>query len=230
MDGDGGSGKGAIERLSDEQRQHAVTMLSTEQFTLQTARSATIAESGSRAILFLGTVSSAVVALAFIGQVSGIGTAFYVFGLVLMPTLFFLGIVTFARVLQTGIEDITYALGTNRIRHFYVELIPPISPYFILSAHDDRVGTAENIDFMTSRWQMFLTTAGMVGVINSVIAGVFAGLLASLPLDRSLAAGVGVGMVVFVLSAAIHHRLQRMAWDRMGRLAALFPREPESPH
>ena len=44
--------------------------LTTEHFTLQTARSATIADNNGRSALYLTTVSSAVVALAFIGQLT----------------------------------------------------------------------------------------------------------------------------------------------------------------
>jgi hypothetical protein len=35
--------------------------------------------------------------------------AFYTFGLILLPTLAFVGLATFHRVLQTGIEDFAYA-------------------------------------------------------------------------------------------------------------------------
>jgi hypothetical protein len=47
--------------------QRLLQALTTEHFTLQTARSATIMETNGRSALFLSTVSSAVVALAFIG-------------------------------------------------------------------------------------------------------------------------------------------------------------------
>jgi hypothetical protein len=74
-------------------------------FTLQTARSAATAETNGRAALFLSSVSSGLVALAFIGTVSQLGLAFYVFGLVLRPTLAFLGLATFERAIQASIED-----------------------------------------------------------------------------------------------------------------------------
>jgi len=53
--------------------QRLLAALTTEHFTLQTARSATIMETNRRSALFLSTVSSAVVALAFIGQVADVG-------------------------------------------------------------------------------------------------------------------------------------------------------------
>jgi len=62
-----------------------VTFMTTEHFVLQTARSAGIAELNGRAGFYLAAVSSGLIALAFIGQLSRLGTGFYVFGLVLLP-------------------------------------------------------------------------------------------------------------------------------------------------
>ena len=44
--------------------------------------------------------SSTLIALAFVGQISHLGTDFFIFGLVLFPSLFFMGLVTFEWVLQ----------------------------------------------------------------------------------------------------------------------------------
>src|SRR6266545_6472093 len=78
----------------------AVTFATTEHFTLQTARSTTVTEASSRALGFLAVLSSSLIALAFIGQMSELGTAFYVFALVLLPALSFIGLVTFQRLAQ----------------------------------------------------------------------------------------------------------------------------------
>ena len=50
--------------------QEIAQYITTEHYTLQTARSTVLAEINGRTNLFIGAVSSAVVALAFIGQVS----------------------------------------------------------------------------------------------------------------------------------------------------------------
>jgi hypothetical protein len=47
-----------------------------------------------------------------IATASSVGTPFYAFALVLLPTLAFIGLVTFERVLQSGIEDYLYARRT----------------------------------------------------------------------------------------------------------------------
>jgi hypothetical protein len=46
----------------------AVTFATTEHFTLQTARVATVAEANGRASIYLAALSSNLIALAFIGQ------------------------------------------------------------------------------------------------------------------------------------------------------------------
>jgi hypothetical protein len=76
---------------------------------LQSSRALAVSDANGRAALFLGTVSSTLIALAFIGNISHIGTqlgtAFYMFALVLFPALFFLWLVTFDSVLQSAIQD-----------------------------------------------------------------------------------------------------------------------------
>src|SRR5205809_3826085 len=109
------------EHLPMELSPQLVTMMTTEHYNLQTGRSMTISEANGRASLFVGAVSSSLIALTFVGQISQMGTAFYVFGLVVIPTLFFMGLITFERVAQSGKLDIIYARGINRIRHLYLE-------------------------------------------------------------------------------------------------------------
>jgi len=89
--------------------------VTTEHFTLQGARAATTAESTGRATMFLGSVSAGLVALGLIATATRIGTAFYAFGLILLSTLSFVGLVTFQRVLQSGIEDHGYAERIARL-------------------------------------------------------------------------------------------------------------------
>lgn len=198
----------------DQARQLAMQALTTEHTALQTARSATIFDASGRANLFLGSVSSAIVALAFVGQVSGLGTPFFVFGLVILPSLVFLGVATFARVIESSIEDTLYARGINRIRHYYVEVAPETVPLFALPTTDDLAGAMAASGMRSSPWQPFLSTAGMIEVINSVLVGVLAALLAALLGDRRLAVAVPVGLVVFGLGLAAHHRVMLVAWER----------------
>ena len=66
-----------------EPRPAAVTFVTTEHFTLQGARSSTIAEATGRATMFLGAVSGGLVALGLIATAAGVRTAFCAFALIL---------------------------------------------------------------------------------------------------------------------------------------------------
>jgi hypothetical protein len=203
-----------------------VQMMTTEHYNLQSGRSLAISDANGRAGLFLGTVSSTLVALAFIGNISHVGTqlgsAFYVFALVLFPSLLFLGLVTFDSVLQSAIQDAICLRGINRIRHLYVELAPQMHDYFILPIHDDATGVFRR----TRWWQGFLTLAGILAVINSILAGVFLGLLVWRLLALSLPLCVTLGLGAFLVILVAQLRYQYTQWrDAIRQLGVLFPRE-----
>jgi hypothetical protein len=224
---DASNGAGAAQVMRDLSPQ-VVAIMTTEHYNLQSGRSMTIADANGRASLFLGTVSTSLVALAFVGGISrvgaGLGQAFYVFALVLFPALVFLGLVTFERVFQSAVEDITYAHGVNRIRHLYQEYAPQMRPYFILPAYDDEASVMASLALRSTWLQTFLSTAGMIAVITSVLVGAFVGVLLSALFGTPLGVAVGAGMVAFLASLWL---LQRYQWRQWGRrtaaLLALFP-------
>lgn len=198
--------------------------MTTEHFTLQTARAATVAEANGRSASFISSVSSAVVALAFIGQVSGMNEAFFLFGLVLFPSLIFLGIVTFDRVLQTALEDWVYACEINRIRHYYAEIAPEIKRYFIESTHDDAPGILQAIGIKPATWQYFLTGSGLIAAINSILIGVFIALLFRFSISLHIYISAGLGSIVFLVSILLHHWYQLRKFGQVGdKLKILFP-------
>jgi hypothetical protein len=108
--------------------------VTTEHFTLQGARAAAITESTSRATIFIGSVSAGLIALGLIATATRIGTTFYAFGLILLWTLSFLGLVTFDRVLQSGIEELHYAERIARLRAYYFDFAQRV----LASLPDDR--------------------------------------------------------------------------------------------
>jgi hypothetical protein len=205
-----------------------VSIMTTEHYNLRMALSMNTTEITGRASLFVGAVSSALIALAFVGQVSHLGTAFFVFGLVVLAALVVMGLITFERVLESSNTQFMYARGINRIRHLYLEYAPQMQPYFILSAHDDVEGTLTDMGVMhSSIWQGFFSLAGMVAVITSVLAGGLMGLLLS-ALSLPLAVTTSAGVVVFLVSVGLHQLYQWRNWQQLGRdLPARFPSQPD---
>ena len=200
-------------------RSAAATFVTTEHFVLQGARAATIAESNGRANMFLAAVSGGLVALGLVATASRLGSAFYGFGLVLLPTLAFVGLVTFGRALQSSSEDTEYARRIALLRGYYFEHAPEIAPYLL------RVPPAERLFIQRvpgDRWQGYRTVAGMVAVITAVLAGSTAALVAILIFDHSLAAAVISGTLVALPTMIALIRHQDSAWER----AAAEPLRP----
>jgi len=203
-------------------------IMTTEHFVLQTARAATIQEANQRANLFLTSVSSATIALAFVAQVTHMGQPFVLFSLILLPCLYFLGLVTFVRAVQVAIEDMAHARGIARIRHCYAELSHVAQHYLIHSTHDDRSALRVDKGFESSPWQFFVTTAGMVGTINGAIAGVFMGVLATFVIGTSIVPSVIVGFLSFAASLLLLRFYHLRAWAAAEqRLTVLFPETSE---
>ncbi|GHO47361.1 hypothetical protein [Ktedonospora formicarum] len=220
-----------MEQQQDEQKSRElssqlVSIMTTEHYNLQTGRAMTISEANGRASLFVGSVSSGLVALALVAQLSQLSIAFFAFSLIVLPTLFFMGLLTFQRILQSGMADLVYSRGINRIRHLYLEHAPEMQPYFILGSHDD--GEIISQESMLPNWlQSFFTMASMVSIITSVLAGSFFGILFilfALPLWTCIVAG-GIG---FLISIVLLQTYQQGQWVRLEKsIPVNFPRQPK---
>jgi hypothetical protein len=112
------------EQPSLELSSQLVTIMTTEHYNLRMALMMNMSEISGRSSLFVGAVSSALIAMAFVGQISHLGVAFFVFGLVVLAAQVVMGLITFERVLDSSNTQFMYARGINRIRHLYLEYAP----------------------------------------------------------------------------------------------------------
>jgi hypothetical protein len=207
-------------------RQLALSALTTEQFNLQTARMGTIAEANGRSTLYLGTLSSAVIAIAFVGQANQLGSAFYLFALTLLPPVFLLGVFSYLRLVQTSIEDLVYAVGSFRIRQYFLGLDPGAVPFFPPTDPQgitklERMGVVA-----TGPLQLLFTAASMVASINAIVGGVAVALAGRSLLGASVAVAAVTGAVVALGLAALFFVYQVR---RFRRAAAVAPELYESP-
>jgi hypothetical protein len=179
----------------------SVSFATTEHFNLQTARAVTVSEANGRASIYLAALSGNLIALAFVGQMSRLGAAFYAFALILLPVLAFVGVATFLRLVQSSIEDIAYAHRIARLRSFYLRVAPELEPYLL---------TVSGTPLVPSAWQLTFTAAGMVAVVNSVVVAACSGLVLEAAGVHSLAipfaVGAVIGIAVFTLHERHHHR------------------------
>jgi hypothetical protein len=173
--------------------QQLLTALTTEHFTLQGARAQTTSESSARASLYVYSVSSALIALGFISQFSAIGDLFNTFALTVLPTLYVLGVVTYVRLTECGLEDWRYGLAVNRIRGYYREIAGDRADLFLLSGNDDAAGVNENLGLNPEGHAPIFVFSSAVAIINGVVGGAAValalGALAGLPLGVATAVG-----------------------------------------
>jgi hypothetical protein len=203
----------------------AVQILTTEHFVLQSARSTTTMESSARSSLYLTVLSATFVALALVSQVSGRRQVLPLFAPIALSVVFFLGVATFMRVLENGIEDYVYVTGINRIRHFYIEVAPETAPYFVLSAYDDVPGVRASMGIpIRSRWQRLLTAASTISVVNSLVGGVLTGAVLHGAFGPPDALAFSVGALATLLAYWAFYRYEQRTWRRaMDAVPAHFP-------
>jgi hypothetical protein len=206
-------------------RQQLLTCATTEEYALQAARAATIADSSARASMFLTSVTGTLIALGFIAQATRIGPAFYMIASVLFGCLTLLGFTTFVRVAESGIEDTVCARGMNRLRHLYTDIAPALAPYLIMGTSDDLAGHDRTIVVFWRRAQVLLTTASTVALLTAICGGATVGLVAGATgaaLRTTIALGIGVGVIV--LAGLVWAEL-RTWYAEAWRIPVAFPHD-----
>ena len=152
-----------------------ISALTTEHYVLQSAISANTSEVGTRASLYLFSLSSSLVALGFASRSPEL---FGPFVAIVLPALFILGLFTAVRLVDSNLEALLYHDGIARIRRYYRTLGPEAAEHF--SAESGR--WPENPSSPSLRLGPFVglitTTASMVAFLNSILAGVGVAMLA----------------------------------------------------
>jgi hypothetical protein len=204
-------------------RQVLLTTLTTEHFTLQGARASTISESSARSSVYFGALSAALVSLGFVAQASAAATTFHVFALVVLPTVFVLGVFTFVRLVETSIEDFLYGRAINRIRSYYLQLAGPEARLFLLGGHDDAPGVLRNMGLTTGGFQLYLTISVAIAFVNSIVGGSALALACAWTFDTGTGAAAAIGGAFALVAIPLHVRWTRGRHERGGPGDVLFP-------
>jgi hypothetical protein len=201
-------------------------ILSTEHWSLLSTRGLSWNEAFSRATMFLSVLSGAVVALALVAQVTSFGDAFLTFALLILPVVLFIGVTTFVRLVQINHEDVRWVIGMNLLRHAYLEAAPELRPYFVTGFSDDEAGIMTTFAAKPGPGgfaHQFVTTPGMLAVVDGALAGTLAGIIAP---RLGLGVGIGVGLAIAVGLVTIGllalHQYRAVVAPR-GRSPARFP-------
>jgi hypothetical protein len=186
-------------------------ILATEHWSLLASRSLGYTDSFSRATMFFAVLSGTVIALALIAQAGRFDTVFFAASLLLLPVVFFVGVVTIARIWNLNAEDARWVMGMNRIRHAYLEMHPELTQFFITSQHDDVLGVMATFGFSKPPpGQHFLsdlghatqTLPGMLTIIVAVVAGAWAALVV-VALGAAQPLAMAAGAVCFLLTVGV---------------------------
>ena len=189
-----------------------MSALVTEHFVQQSIASATIAESSSRASLYLLSLSSSLVALGFATQSRQV---FPYFAAAILPAILILGIFSFVRVTDTAMANLNSLRAIVRIRRFYAGLLPEATKFFGQPDSEGDMATVFTFIGTTRSWiNALFSMASTLAAINSLVAGVgVVILLVAIFGSGSLGWAVAVGVVLVIgqMVAAIAYQLRRFA-------------------
>lgn len=214
-----------MKELSAETVELMSQFLTTEHFTLQGAKNATISEANGRLGHYISIVGSSVVALAFVANVSGMGQVFFAFALVIFPILIVLGIVTMIRTIQIGIDYARLTQAINRVRRYYVEITPQAVAFFSFPSFDDPDSVSKSMMPFHSPVQGLASTPGPVILINSILSGVFIGVLCANLFPLKLGSLMIIATIALLLAFTLHMAYSARLWNRASKenLDTRFP-------
>jgi hypothetical protein len=169
-----------------------------EHFVLESARGITVSEASSRASLYLTTLSSSLVAFGFLAQTD------YALGflMVVIPVIFLLGIFSYERLVEISLEDVAALEGIQRIRAVYATTLPGAARYFPRPTGPHGPNEMLPIGRRQSWVGVFFTTATMIAVVNSMVAGAGVAILvvqATSQPTQSILIGLGTAALLAVL-------------------------------
>jgi hypothetical protein len=200
----------------------ALQILSTEHWSLLTARALAYNEAFSRAGMFLSFLSATLIVIGLMAASDAFSEAVLPVTALLLAVDLFIGLATIGRLANAGNEEFRALKGMNRIRHAYAEMVPGIERYFVSSIHDDGPGVLSNFGGTqsTSVWIGVLhgltTAIGMLMIIVGVICSALLAVIAA-GLGASVGVAIAVGLigflVIFVIFVVTGERLALSATE-----------------
>jgi hypothetical protein len=205
-----------------------ITLLTTEHWSLLSARSLAYNEAFVRAGMFLAFLSTSFVALALLAQAMSFGRDFLSVAALILAFDLVIGLTTFLRMNAANLDDLRANHGMARIRHAYTQITPIVTPYFTTPTHDD-IDAVTTVygpisDRLLGQFLYGLSTSnGMIGLIVAMVAGVLATVLAMLVgADGGVRIWIGVAVGVIAI-AGLFAVTGVTALREQQRFTALFP-------
>ena len=193
----------------ETREQFFINALVTEHFVLQSARGALVGEMVGRGSIYLGAVSSGLIAFGFVAQ-SGLHLAPFVAAV--LPALFILGELTFLALLRDSLQNLEFLRRMQKIRGYYRGLVPEAGEFFD-AVGQDRELAAEMATVGLGRGPaaLLFTGASTIAAVNSILGGVGVALFIArvARLDDGAVAAVGVLAAAFLYGLHLLYQYRR---------------------
>jgi hypothetical protein len=206
----------------------ALQILSTEHWSLLTARSLAYNEAFSRAGMFLSFLSATLIVIGLMVASDAFADAVLPVAALLLAVDLFIGLATVGRLANASTEEFRAIRGMNRIRHAYSEMVPGIERYFVTSINDDARGVLSNFgDPDDAPWLGTLhgltTAIGMLAIVSCVLFGALIAVIAA-GIGASVGVAIGIGVVGFLVLFVIATMLgARAGAATVAEPEAMFP-------
>jgi hypothetical protein len=212
----------------------AITILTTEHWSLLSARSLAYNEAFTRVGMFLTFLSMSFVALALTSSAMTFSEDFLIVAAVVLVFDFVIGLATYFRITGANLDDMRAVHGMARIRHGYTQIAPITTPYFTTAIHDDPAGIGLTYgDQPTAMPGVFFygltTSGGMIGLILAMVGGVLTAVLALLAgVAGGTALAIGIGGALVVFGCLVWFTVGSVPREQ-GKLTTLFPTPTSDP-
>jgi hypothetical protein len=221
---------GPRDGLSDPR---ALQILSTEHWSLLTARSLVYNETFARGGMFLALLSATLLVLGLISTATDFRNEFLIIAALLLALDLFVGLATVGRINGAGAEDLRYLQGMNRLRHAYLEMVPGLERYFITSKYDDFESVAafygpDSPSAIRGILHGMTTMPVMISVICCAIAAVLTAVLVLLATGNGTIAAVAAIVAFAILFIVMGTIGFRSAMRFSENMPAMFPRPASS--
>jgi hypothetical protein len=204
----------------------AIQILSTEHWSVLSARSLAYNEAFTRGGMFLTFLSMSFVALALLAQAMAFGRELLGVAAVVLAFDFVVGLTTYGRIAGANADDLRAMHGMARIRHAYTQIAPLTTPYFTTATHDDVDSVTADYGApdggLAQIWYGLTTSLGMIGLIVSMLGGVLATIGALLVGIGGLEIWIGLATALVVFASLIGTTMRQILRNQ----AALLVRFP----
>jgi hypothetical protein len=183
-----------------------LSALTTEHFVMQSAISAAVSEGQSRASMFLGVLSGALVAMGFATQAPEF---FLPFVVTVLPAIFVMGVFTMLRLVDISVEYAQAEIRIATIRRHYRTLGGAAGSLFAAELGrwpEGHFNPALRLGAFVGYWT---SAAAMIAAIDALVAAAGIALVLHMAAGLHLLASIGIGGAAALALLVAFHLLQR---------------------